>query len=44
LFELARQALEERKRPGGSGQSLRDLVQTLEVESLRSSPARRFEA
>src|SRR4030095_3553539 len=44
LFELARQASEERKRSGGSGQSLRELVQTLEVELLRSSPARRFEA
>ena len=44
LFALARRASEDSQAPRGSGQSLRDLAQTFEVESLRSSPSRRFEA
>jgi hypothetical protein len=44
LFALARQASEDSQALRGSGHNLRDLVQTFEVESLRSSPARRFEA
>jgi hypothetical protein len=44
LFGLAQRASKDSQAPRDSDQSLRDLVQTFEVESLRSSPARRFEA
>jgi len=44
LRELARRALEEHKSQAASMSTLRNLLQTLEVESLRSSQATRFEA
>lgn len=44
LADLARQAINDQGTSGSSAQGLRDLLQTLEVESLRSNPATRFEA
>jgi hypothetical protein len=44
LRELALQAIKEISSPGAPPPLLRDLLQTLDVESLRSSTATRFEA